>query len=256
MQFLKKLLKKIEPASASNPLPPDSSCPRCKSIYFLYEPYWDESCCTVCGWKVKGKIKSVLSYNNAYTVVKLQQGTTEWLEWRNNGIGASDAPVIMSENPWKSPALLLKEKLGSAKKYEPNAAMKRGTALEPEARNRYETLKKIRVAPACLQSNKHVWQRASVDGLEISGSSVVEIKCGESVYRKTACNRKIPTYYFGQLQHILAVTDLKCIDFFCWLPNLPEVHLCIQRDERYIARLIDAEKEFWHLLQKKRKCLC
>ena len=34
------------------------------------------------------------------TVVRLTQGTAEWLEWRNNGIGASDAPTIMGENPW------------------------------------------------------------------------------------------------------------------------------------------------------------
>src|SRR5581483_972237 len=36
-----------------------------------------------------------------YTIVDLRQGTQEWLGWRNQGIGASDAPIIMGENPWK-----------------------------------------------------------------------------------------------------------------------------------------------------------
>lgn len=192
--------------------------------------------------------------SNAYTVVNLQQGTPEWIEWRNNGIGASDAPTIMGENPWKNAAHLLSEKLGTAEKFEGNAAMARGTVLEPEARKRYEAISKVRVAPACLQSNTHEWQRASVDVLAATANAVVEIKCGESVYRKTAKSRQVPSYYVGQLQHILAVTGLPQIDFFCWLPNLPEIHLCIRRDDRYIARLIVVEQEFWRQFMKQKRC--
>ena len=190
--------------------------------------------------------------NTAYTVVNLQQGTTEWLEWRSNGIGASDAPAIMGENPWKSSAHLLSEKLGTARKFGGNAAMARGTALEPEARKRYEAISKVCVTPACLQSNTHKWQRASVDGLAANGNTVVEIKCGESVYKKTAGSRQVPSYYIGQLQHILAVTELPHIDFFCWLPNLPEIHLRIKRDDHYIARLLVIEQAFWQLLIKQK----
>lgn len=193
-----------------------------------------------------------IAVNTAYTVVDLQQGTTEWLEWRSNGIGASDAPAIMGENPWKSSIRLLSEKLGTADKFGGNAAMARGTALEPEARKRYEAISKVRVAPACLQSNEHTWQRASVDGLATDGNVVVEIKCGESVYKRTASSRQVPSYYIGQLQHILAVTDLPHIDFFCWLPNLPEIHLRINRDDHYIARLIVAEQAFWRQLIKQK----
>ncbi|HTP41570.1 MAG TPA: YqaJ viral recombinase family protein, partial [Nitrospiria bacterium] len=175
--------------------------------------------------------------NNAYDVIDLQQGTAEWHEWRNHGIGGSDAPAIMGENPWKNATQLLLEKLGTGQKQATNAAMARGTALEPEARKQYEMLRKICVAPACLQSTAHEWQRASVDGLAANGSVVVEIKCGESTYRRTAGSRQVPDYYVGQLQHILAVTGLSHIDFFCWLPKLPEIHLRIERDDRYIARL-------------------
>lgn len=191
--------------------------------------------------------------NTAYTVVDLQQGTTEWLEWRSNGIGASDAPAIMGENPWKSATQLLSEKIGTVAKFEGNAAMARGTALEPEARKRYEEISQVSVTPACLQSNMHTWLRASVDGLATDGSAVVEIKCGESVYRKTASSRQVPSYYIGQLQHILAVTDLPHIDFFCWLPSRPAIHLRINRDDRYIARLIVAEQTFWQQFTKRER---
>src|SRR6266542_5988740 len=118
---------------------------------------------------------------NHFTFVQLQQGTSEWREWRHNGIGASDAPVIMRENPWKTPAELLREKRGPVRDGGQNAAMARGTELEPEARGRYIERTGNIVRPACLQSSKHVWLRASVDGITAPGVAVVEIKCGNSV---------------------------------------------------------------------------
>lgn len=139
---------------------------------------------------------------------------------------------------------LLNEKCGQKTDYS-SEAMTRGSALEPEARKRFETAMGIQFVPVCLQSTKLEWLRASVDGLAIDGSAVVEIKCGESVYRRTSESGKVPNYYFGQLQHILAVTELELIDFWCYLPNRPELHLRIKRDERYISRLLDAERQFW-----------
>jgi putative phage-type endonuclease len=158
----------------------------------------------------------------------------------------------MGENPWKTPEELLEEKC-SGKGIIANAAMARGTLLEPEARRCYEKKFGIRVMPACLQSLQFEWLRASVDGLEENGISVVEIKCGESVYRKTSLLKSVPSYYYGQLQHILAITQLESIDFFCYLPEKPEFHLKIRRDDPYIKRLIDTEQIFWMEIQRRRK---
>jgi putative phage-type endonuclease len=190
--------------------------------------------------------------NTHYTIVNLQQNTPAWLEWRNQGIGASDAPAIMGENPWKSVDYLLREKC-TGKVYDPNAAMARGAGLEPEARKCYERKFGIRIAAACLQSTRYEWLRASVDGLAADGSTVVEIKCGESVYRKSAATREVPDYYFGQLQHILAVTGLHEIDFWCYLPSRPEVHIAVARDDGYIKRLLEAEHAFWQRVVQHRK---
>ena len=189
--------------------------------------------------------------STSYTIVNLEQGTPAWSEWRSQGIGASDAPAIMGENPWKSADQLLRQKCG-LKDNNSNAAMDRGTELEPVARRRYEIKVGIQVLPACLQSARFEWLRASVDGLSADGSAVVEIKCGESVYRNSAASRKVPKYYFGQLQHILAVTSLPSIDFWCYLPNRPEVHLQVPRDDSYIERMLDAEHLFWQQVLKKR----
>lgn len=186
-----------------------------------------------------------------YTIVQLNQGTREWLEWRHKGIGASDAPVIMGENPWKDVSELLRHKRGAPKDQIENEAMARGTMLEPEARKKYILRRGFDVQPACLQSSQYEWLRASVDGLSAGGSAVVEIKCGNSVYRKTSASGRVPDYYYGQLQHALAVTGLASIDFWCYLPNCPEVLVTVQRDDDYINRLLEAEYLFWQkVLQK------
>jgi len=179
-----------------------------------------------------------------YSIVNIEQGTTEWLDWRMQGIGASDAPAIMGENPWKTPKRLLKEKLEGSN-LRPNEAMKRGITLEPEARRSYEQKVGVQVPPICIQSNKYSWLRASLDGLSEDGNLIVEIKCGESVYRKSASSGEVPVYYYGQLQHMLAIINLPCIDFWCYLPDRPEVHLAISKDDAYIKRLIQAEHSFW-----------
>ena len=199
---------------------------------------------------------TVVNYNNMpginYTIVNLRQNTPKWLEWRSQGIGASDAPAIMGENPWKSADYLLKEKC-TGKTNGLNAAIIRGNQLEPEARKCYERRFGKHVPAACLQSMKHEWMRASVDGLTPDGSTVIEIKCGESVYRKSATTSRVPDYYFGQLQHILAVTGLREIDFWCYLPDLPEVHIIVGRDDGYIKRLLEAEHAFWQRVLSYRK---
>ena len=196
---------------------------------------------------------TVHSESSPFHLVTLEQGTPAWLEWRSQGIGASDAPTIMGENPWKTPAQLLDEKCGN-RDTPTSSAMALGSALEPEARRRYEARTGTQMAPACMQSSKHAWLRASVDGIALDFSRVVEIKCGDSVYRKTAQARQPPRYYFGQLQHILAVTALKEIDFWCYLPNRPEVLLVIGRDDRYIDTMLERERAFWSELLRRRDC--
>jgi putative phage-type endonuclease len=184
-----------------------------------------------------------------FTLVTLEQGTDAWRSWRHNGIGASDASTIMGENQFKSAGELLREKRGPALDFGQNAAMARGTELEPEARRRYVAKTGKDVRPACLQSTRYEWLRASLDGLAINHDAVVEIKCGQSAYRKAAQTGAVPGYYYGQMQHILAVTGLASLDFFCYWPNCPELLISVPRNADYIERLLVKELEFWNSIQ-------
>ena len=186
-----------------------------------------------------------------YVLVNLPQGTPEWREWRHGGIGASEASTVLGENPFKSADQLFQEKRGPVPNFVANAAMELGTKLEPVARERYIYRTGKNVQPACLQSLHHPWLRASLDGLGARGDSVVEIKCGRSAYQRTAKTGRVPSYYYAQIQHILAITHLPSMDFWAYWPRCPEILIEVPRNDNYIDQLIRLEGEFWTEVQNR-----
>ena len=183
-----------------------------------------------------------------YRIANIERGTDAWHDWRNQGLGSSDAPIIMGESLWRDWGNLLHEKKHRIK-LPTSAARARSIELEPEARSRYEERTGIKVLPVCLESTNVNWLRASVNGLSEDRCSVVKITCDENAYKKSAASGQIPRYYMGQLQHILALTGLEKIDFWCYAQGRDEVHLSMERDEGYIKDLLVAEEEFWEELQ-------
>ena len=186
-----------------------------------------------------------------FSLVDLEQGTSEWLAWRHQGIGASDASTIMGENRFESPSGLLHQKRGPVilDSFQ-NEAMALGTKLEPVARKLYIEKTGKDVRPVCVQSSRYDWLRASLDGLSVNQDAVVEIKFGASVYRKVSQSHSVPDYYYGQLQHILAVTGLDSLDFWCYWPDNPALLLPVERDDTYIEHLLSKELEFWNLVKQ------
>jgi putative phage-type endonuclease len=128
--------------------------------------------------------------------------------------------------------------------------MARGIELEPEARRTYNTLTGHQVEPACIQSNTRDWMRCSLDGICFDSGVAVEIKCGYSAYRSTAKRQKVPRHYSGQVQHTRAVTGFDRMHFFCYLPGQRPVMVDCERDDRYIAKLIEREERFWNSLDR------
>lgn len=140
------------------------------------------------------------------TIVQLIQGSPEWHAHRANYRNASETPSVMGLSPWVTPYQLWLQKTGRAKS-EMNAAMARGTQLEPEARLAYEALTGHIMQPLVLVDGDY---SASLDGLTFDGSLIVEIKCP---YKGKASNLwqaveagEIPAYYQWQIQHQLMVS--------------------------------------------------
>ena len=71
-------------------------------------------------------------------IERLQQNTPEWFRWRQQGLGASDAPVIMGEAAFKTPRMLWSIKTGRMQEDAAGPAARRGRELERLARRAYE----------------------------------------------------------------------------------------------------------------------
>lgn len=171
----------------------------------------------------------------------------QWLDWRNQGIGSSDAPAILGISPWTTPFQKWEEKVFPVRK-ESNSAMERGKALEEPARQEFERLMNCSVFPLNVENTKDSWLRASLDGISMKGDILVEIKCPNKDDHLSAINKKVPEKYYPQCQHQLAVTGLQGMYYYSFDGKKGAV-VEVARDKEYIEKeLFPKEKQFWNMV--------
>lgn len=185
-------------------------------------------------------------------IERLHQNTPEWYRWRMQGIGASDAPVIMGETAFKTPRTLWSIKTGRMQEGSAGPAARRGHELERFARRAYERQTGIQVEPLCLVHEEFEWMRASLDGLSFDGSTLVEIKCPLSLRdRASAHEGRIPSRYHAQLQHQLEVSGAEQAHYWSF-DGRAGCLVKIRPDRDYMQRLVEAEAAFWRLVKENR----
>lgn len=178
----------------------------------------------------------------------IKQNTPEWLEMRKNHIGASDAAAILGLSPWKTAFQLWEEKLGLRPGTQMNEAMRRGHELEPIARQAYNEHTGNSSEPEVAFHPTRKWMMASLDGISLDRSMVVEIKCPGAKDHELASKGEIPEKYYPQLQHQLAVIGLNLLHYFSYKDG--EFHLIeVERDEKFIQKMYAKEEEFWQNIQ-------
>ncbi len=185
-------------------------------------------------------------------IERLHQNTPEWHRWRRQGIGASDAPVIMGETAFKTPRTLWSIKTGRMQEGSAGPAARRGRELERFARRAYERQTGIQVEPLCLVHQELEWMRASLDGLSFDGSTLLEIKCPLSLRdRASAQQGHIPSHYYAQLQHQLEVSGAEQAHYWSF-HGTDGVLVEIRPDKEYAKGLVEAEAAFWRLVKENR----
>ena len=140
------------------------------------------------------------------TIVQLVQGSQAWLDHRRGLRNASETPAVLGISPWVTPYQLWMLKTGRAEQAV-NAAMRKGTALEPLARHAYEVETGNVMQPLVLQDGPY---SASLDGMTLAGDLIVEIKVpmrgrDSSLWRAVA-GGAVPLHYVAQVQHQLMVS--------------------------------------------------
>jgi putative phage-type endonuclease len=149
-------------------------------------------------------------------VVKLIQGSAEWHAHRAKYRNASETAAVMGASPWLTPLALWELRTGR-RQPETNAAMARGTALEPRARDHYERLTGTVMQPLVLVDGEY---SASLDGLSFDGSLAVEIKCPvrgkDSTLWRQVESGQVPEHYSWQVEHQLMVCGARSAHLFVY----------------------------------------
>jgi len=174
----------------------------------------------------------------------------KWLQWRNKGIGGSDASVICGVNRYKSPVELWMEKTGQIEPKVAGEAAHWGTKLEPLIRVEFteRTGLQIKQEYAMLQHSKYPFMLANLDGIvadPINGSCVFEAKTANA-FKADDWDDHVPQGYQLQVQHYLAVTNLSGAYIAVLIGGNQFKWHYIERDDDLIAMLIELEKRFWH----------
>lgn len=176
-------------------------------------------------------------------IIDLDQNTPEWLKWREGGLGASDAPTILNENPYESPYALWRRKTGRTGAKTQTAAMAHGKNTEQAAREAYSAETGEFMPPVCGVHDEYDWMRASFDGM--NGKVILEVKCPTELQNHLSAREgSVPDHYFAQVQHQLAVSGAELCHFWSFFDGKGAL-VEVKPAEVYIQDMIAIEKEFW-----------
>lgn len=132
------------------------------------------------------------------------QGDSSWHLWRQQGIGSSDAPAIMSLCPYRNREDVMNDKLGLSEPTKSNPAMDLGHKWEPAARAMYFFESGMDLQPAELVCSSYPYLRASLDGY-LANFMFLEIKyMGDKNYDGTISRPQ--EHHWCQMQHQMLVT--------------------------------------------------
>jgi putative phage-type endonuclease len=177
-------------------------------------------------------------------IIKLEQGTPEWLNWRKTVITATDASCIMGNNPWTTPYKCWQRKLGLVEEQKSNDAMERGKRLEPEARAQFIERYDLIMEPQVVESSEYEFLGASLDGITFSGTKILEIKCGGAKLHDMAARGEIPDYYMDQMQHQLLVTGAEMCYYYSY-DGKDGICIEVKPDPEFKAKFLPKARAFW-----------
>jgi len=178
---------------------------------------------------------------------------TDWLEYRKQGIGGSDASVVCGINRYKSPVELWMEKTNQIPSQEAGEAAYWGTQLEPFVRAEFTKRTGIEVChkSELLQSEEYPFMLANLDGTcEVPdvGTCIFEAKTA-SAYKAGEWEDTIPDEYMCQVQHYMAVTGYAGTYIAVLIGGNTFKWRFVERDEELISMLIELESAFWGHVQ-------
>ncbi len=204
-------------------------------------------------------VKLVRRYAGAERLVDTKTlDRSDWLAYRKQGIGSSDAAAAIGLNPYKSQLELWMEKTGrspvEASNDEPSqdSALHWGTVLEPIVAEQYalRTGFKVRRVNSVLRHPTKPWMLANLDREIVGQDEVQVLECKTAGINGARLWRDgVPEYVQVQVMHQLAVTGQHAADVAVLLGGQKlEIHR-IERNEAMIEKIALLEQHFWTFVE-------
>lgn len=190
-------------------------------------------------------------------IVPFEQGTEEWLQWRDSGIGASEVAAVVGESPWISLLELWAKKTGVIKSYFSVGEvedLRWRSRMEPaildEYLSRHPECKLIARSP-CFQRTDFGFIRASLDAItgDSFGSINTEIKTAnfEDDWIDKDGEPTIPPHYMCQALWQMMATGIKRTRFAVLINGFSKKYIEreIEYDDHAAQVLFNAASFFW-----------
>lgn len=179
-------------------------------------------------------------------IIDCEQGSPEWLSARLGVPSASQFSKIVTGKGGKSTQveayinqLVAEELTGETTLVYVNEHMKRGTELEPDARELYEALTGNTVQELGFCLHDTVNAGCSPDGL-VGEDGGLEIKCpAPATHVEWVKAGVVPSKHLQQIMGCLWITGRSWWDFMSYHQTMKPLIVRVERDEEYIATLAE-----------------
>lgn len=178
----------------------------------------------------------------------------DWLRYRKQGIGGSDAGAICGFNPYRTAMQVYYDKTSEEIEDIDNEAMKQGRELEDYVAQRFvqETGKKARRANMMFYDAKHPFMLADIDRMIVGENAGLECKTVSPYMAEYWKDDQIPPSYQMQCYHYMSVCNADRWYVAALIYGREFKVYTLQRDDEIIANLIQLEEDFWNNYVQKR----
>lgn len=186
-------------------------------------------------------------------VSTLNMEKQEWLNYRKQGIGGSDAGAVCGLNPYKTAMEVYQDKVSLETEEFDNEAMRQGRDFEDYVARRFTevTGKKVRRANAMFCHETYPFMRADVDRMVVGEKAGLECKTASPFLADKWQDGQVPIHYYIQCLHYMTVCDVDAWYIAVLIFGREFKYYRMERDEEMIADLIRIEQDFWqnHVLK-------
>lgn len=180
-------------------------------------------------------------------VSTLRMDKKEWLKYRKQGIGGSDAGAVCGMNPYRTAMQVYQDKISEETEEIDNEAMRQGREFEDYVAKRFmeATGKKVRRANAMFYNERYPFMLADVDRMVVGENAGLECKTASPYMAEKWKDGQIPMSYYIQCLHYMAVCNTEAWYLAVLIYGKEFKYYRIERDEQMISDLILIEKDFW-----------